>query len=99
LQIKIKFLATFHDIGVEKMDLEVPNNTDIGRLLEILKNRFGEKFSKHVKILEYLMIFINDVNYRQLQGLKTKLNDGDVVTIGHILAGGSFLLSLRSSAM
>ena len=70
------------------MDLEVPNNTDVHKLLEILKNRFGEKFSKHVKILEYLMIFINDANYRQLQGLKTKLNDGDTVTIGHMVAGG-----------
>jgi len=81
------------------MDLDVPSNTDVHKLLEILENRVGEKFSKHVKILEYLMIFINDTNYRQLQGLKTKLNDGDVVTIGHIAAGGSFPLSSRSSAI
>lgn len=90
MKIKIKFLGTFHEIGVEKMDLDVPPNTDLYKLLEILKNKFGDKFSKHVKILDYLVIFINDKNYRQLQEFDTELNDGDSVTIGHILAGGSF---------
>ena len=89
VRIKLKFLGTFHEIGVEQLELDVPSGTDISKLLDILKAKFGEKFSKHVKILEYLMIFVNDTEHRQLQGLSTKLNAGDNIVIGHILAGGT----------
>lgn len=91
MKINVKFLGTFHDLGVEKIEIDAPADTDVQKLLEILKNRFGERFSKLAGVLEYLMIFVNDANYRQLQGPKTRLKNGDVVTIGHIAAGGNSL--------
>lgn len=99
MRIKIRFLSTFHEIRAENIDLEVPPDTSVLKLLEILKEKFGENFSNLVKIPDYLMIFINDVNCRQLQGFETRLKEGDRVTLGHILAGGSLPNFSRSSAI
>ena len=71
------------------MDLEFPRNADLDHVLGLLEKRFGEKFSEHVRQhLDYVVIYINNSPFRQLKGLRTIINDGDTIIIGHVLAGG-----------
>jgi molybdopterin converting factor small subunit len=88
-KVRIKFLSTFRDVvAASDVELDIVNETTLGQLLEILSKKFGERLSGHFEKLDYLVIFINNVEYRGLNGLKTPLRDGDNVIIGHILAGG-----------
>jgi len=87
---RIKFLSTFHELtGIESIDLEFPNNSDIDQILRLLEGRFGPKFSEHVRQhLDYVVIYVNNLSFRELDGLKTVINNGDNVIMGHIIAGG-----------
>ena len=58
-------------------------------VLGLLEDRFGKKFSDHVRNhLNYVTIYINNKSFLQLEGLKTKIYDGDKIILGHIIAGG-----------
>ena len=89
VKVKVKFLSTFHSVvDTDELDLEVPDQTNLGKLLEILSRKFGEGLAEHFRKLDYLMIFINDSEYRGLKGLDTLIRNGDKVIIGHVVAGG-----------
>jgi len=87
---KIKFLSTFHEVtGAESVELDFSDNADLDHILHLLEEKFGRKFSEHVRQhLDYVVIYINNLSFRQLDGLKTVINDGDRIIIGHVLAGG-----------
>jgi molybdopterin converting factor small subunit len=87
---EIKFLSTFFDVTKTKnTKLSFPNGADLNYLLNLMTKKFGPKFSEHVREhLEYVMIFVNSIDYRQLKGLETKIFDGDTITMGHVLGGG-----------
>ena len=87
--VRIRFLSTFREVvPTNDMKLDVPDGITLGELLEILSKKFGQGLSEHFEKLDYVVIFINNVEYRGLNGLKTPLKDGDSIVIGHILAGG-----------
>ena len=90
MKAKIKFFGAFHRVtDTESAELEFPTGANLKDVLEIIENKFGEKFSKLIRgHLDYLMIFTNNIEHRRLQGLRTKINDGDKVLIGHVAGGG-----------
>jgi molybdopterin converting factor small subunit len=88
-KVRIKFLSTFREVvPTSDVELDVSNEIKLGELLRILSKKYGEGLSEHFEKLDFLVIFINNVEYRGLKGLETPLRDGDNVIIGHILAGG-----------
>jgi molybdopterin converting factor small subunit len=73
----------------ENLVLDIPNDIDLDGVLSILEAKFGAHFTEHVRRhLDYCVIYINNFDYRQCQGLKTKIKDGDNIIIGHVVAGG-----------
>jgi len=89
IQVNAKFHGTFYSVvGTESLSLKLQDNSTLRGFLTTLENKFGEAFAKHTARLDYLMIFVNEKEYRQLDGLDTKLSDGDVVTLGHVVGGG-----------
>lgn len=75
--------------NAENMVLEVPDNVDLDGVLSILEAKFGAQFTEHVRRhIDYVIICINNSDFRQLQGLKTKIKDGDNIIMGHVIAGG-----------
>jgi molybdopterin converting factor small subunit len=73
----------------DNMVLEVPDDVDLDSVLSALEAKFGAQFTEHIRgHLNYCVIYINNSDYRQLQGLKTKIKDGDNIIIGHVIAGG-----------
>ncbi|MEM4245934.1 MAG: MoaD/ThiS family protein [Candidatus Bathyarchaeia archaeon] len=89
MKVKIKFLGTFHSVvDSENVELEIPRQAVLRNVLDLLVKKFGEELAEHFRRIDYLMIFINNVEYRGLKGLDTPVGDGDSIVIGHILAGG-----------
>jgi molybdopterin converting factor small subunit len=75
--------------NAENLILDISNEVDLDGVLSILEAKFGELFTEHVRgHLDYCVIYINNSDFRQLQGLKTKIRNGDNIIIGHVLAGG-----------
>lgn len=89
IHVNVKFHGTFYPIvHLDSTVVELEDQATVQGLFESLKLRFGGPFAKQVAKLDYLIIFVNNTEYRQLQGLQTKLADRDVVTLGHVIAGG-----------
>ena len=75
--------------NADNIVLEVPDDVDLDRVLSELEAKFGAQFTEHIRgHLDYCVIYINNSDYRQLQGLKTKIKEGDKIIIGHVIAGG-----------
>ena len=89
ISINVKFHGTFYPlVKTDSVLLELENGATVSDAFEALKTEFGKDFAEHMKRLDYLVIFVNDTEYRQLQGLKTVLSEGDTLTLGHVVAGG-----------
>lgn len=89
IQVSAKFHGTFYPfVHADSASLELKDRASLKDLIEMLKVKFGKPFADQAAKLDYLVIFVNNTEYRQLQGLQTILADGDVVTLGHVVAGG-----------
>ena len=89
IHVKVKFHGTFYSVvGADSLTVELTDGSTIQDLLTALETKFGQAFAEHTKRLDYLIMFVNDKEYRQLQGLKTRLSEGDGVTLGHVVGGG-----------
>jgi len=89
IHVNAKFHGTFYSVvGTDSLILELQDNSTLRDFLTALESKFGEGFAKHTARLDYLVIFVNDKEYRQLNVLQTRLSDGDVVTLGHVVGGG-----------
>jgi len=89
VRVRVKFHGTFYSIvGTDSLPVQLDKNPTLQDLLATLEAKFGEALAEHTRRLDYLMIFVNDKEYRQLQGLQTRLSEGDLITVGHIVGGG-----------
>ncbi len=81
-----------HLVGGGQMDIEFPGVT-VKDLLDELIKTFGDPmrkilYPKDGKFSEMLYVLINGSNMSYLDGLSSKLKDGDVVAVLPITAGG-----------
>ena len=94
MKIEIKFFTALREITSKKVEkLELQENITIDELIILLSNKFGKKFKEYVynkngKIQDFLSFLINGKNINTLQGLTTKLQEGDVVAILPPVGGG-----------
>ncbi|MEM2122735.1 MAG: ubiquitin-like small modifier protein 1 [Candidatus Bathyarchaeia archaeon] len=82
MKIKVKFFASLREItGNKEEDIEVPENTTVEGLIEILSSKYGREFSDYIydertgKPRDHLQFLIDGRSASTLQGLKTKLRD------------------------
>lgn len=89
--IEVKFLTRFIDITGEKTtQIEAE---DISKLIEALCEKYDETFrdvllDEDGNVRDYLKVMVNGEDIRDLDGLETKLNDGDEVVMFQTIAGG-----------
>lgn len=75
-------------------EVEVSSKTTVYALLKQLANRYGEVFEGEVfekeekAVREGLIVTVNGRAIGQLQGIKTRLNVKDVVTLLPLFTGG-----------
>jgi MoaD family protein len=93
MKVKIKFFTTLREItGKKEEQLELPENATLENALDELSRKYGTEFIDYLfekgKIRSYLQILIDGKNLNQLQGKKTKLNDGCTIAILPPAGGG-----------
>jgi molybdopterin converting factor small subunit len=89
IKVTVKFHATFYPtVKTDSIDLTLPERSTLCDALSAMEKKFGKDFAEHTRRLDYLIIFVNNTEYRQLQGSRTALHEGDILTLGHVVAGG-----------
>ena len=97
LIVKVLFFTSLREITGKKeeiVELTLMDESTIDRILEVLKNRYGESFvdyiydSKTNDIRGFLQFLINGKSIQSPNVLMTKLNDGDVLAILPPVGGG-----------
>ncbi len=90
--VKIKFLARFKDITGEK-EVEIDYSGKISGLIGILTKKYDNEFKTALfnekgELREYMKILINGEDVRNINGLKTSINEEDEIVIFQTIAGG-----------
>ncbi len=88
--IKVKFPSVFVQITKERR-VEIENVSSVKELLDKLFERYPqlkERLIKDGELTPFINIFVNGEDIRHLEGLNTKLKDGDEVTFIPAISGG-----------
>ena len=92
MKIKIKFLRPFSDaIGRNEIEIDF-DGTTFEDLLNILITKYPklkeEIYTKTDEVTDYLCVFINDKPIAALNGMNTKLKNGDELLFFVPISGG-----------
>jgi len=93
LKVTVKFFTTLREItGKREEELEMPEVSTVGEVLDELSRRYGAHFADYVfekgNVRPYLQILINGRNINLLQGLGTRVEEGDTIAILPPAGGG-----------
>jgi molybdopterin converting factor small subunit len=89
-KVEIKFLSTFFSLTrKEIISVSVPEGAELNTVLDLIETRLGSELASYIRdYSDYVVVAVNNVDCKQLQGLKTKIKNGDKIVIGHVIAGG-----------
>jgi MoaD family protein len=89
VQVKIPTVLRKHTDGEAQVQA---SGATIGELVEDIANRYPDFKAKVVsedgQLHRFINVYSNDEDVRYLDGLNTKVSDGDVVSILPAVAGG-----------
>ncbi|MEM2971246.1 MAG: MoaD/ThiS family protein [Candidatus Bathyarchaeia archaeon] len=96
LRVKVEYLGHVRNvICSERMEeVEIGDGAAVADLLAILSERYGEPFKKAIyqhgsaDVKPNYIITINGYLLNQLDGVKTKLKNGDRIVLLPIVSGG-----------
>ncbi|MEM3673116.1 MAG: MoaD/ThiS family protein [Candidatus Bathyarchaeia archaeon] len=96
MRVKVEYVGHVKNIigsGREE-EIEVEEGASVAELLVVLADKYGEPFRKAfydkggADVKPNYIITVNGYLINQLEGIKTKLNNGDRVTLLPIVSGG-----------
>jgi molybdopterin synthase sulfur carrier subunit len=92
MKVTVKFFATFREIfGGDAREFDLDEGTEVQNLLDLLSDssqRREELFETADTLKPYVKVLKNGRNIHFLDGLKTKLEAGDVLSIFPPVGGG-----------
>ncbi|MFQ6068531.1 MAG: MoaD/ThiS family protein [Candidatus Bathyarchaeia archaeon] len=95
MKVKVEYLGFIKNMLNKRVEeFELRENTSLQELLGKLSNLYGAPFKKEVfepgqKDVKYgFVVTVNGVLMGQLEGVKTKLRNGDHVILMSLMSGG-----------
>ena len=96
MKVTVEYLGHIKTIiGVEQAEkLELKDDASVGDLLFLLAEKHGENFKKAIyepsgrDLKSNFILTVNGLLLNQLNGIETKLKDGDRVALMPIVSGG-----------
>ncbi len=96
MKVKVEYLGHIKNLtnNTREEEMELTSDSTIADLLEMLTEKYGEPFKKAVyepkgtDVKANYIITVNGYLLNQLEGLTTKLNNGDHVALLPIVSGG-----------
>ncbi len=93
-KVTVKFFTTLREItGKKEEQLEFSRSVTVKSLVSQLSKKYGKEFDDYVydelgDVRGHLQLLVNGRSVTALQGLRTKLKDGDQVAILPPVGGG-----------
>lgn len=92
MKIKVKFFAPFRELfGANESEIELRSAPDVRELLNLLcksSERREKIFDQFGELRPYVMILKNGQPIQILDGVRTKLEEGDEIAIFPPVSGG-----------
>lgn len=93
-RVTVKFFTTLREIvGKKEEKIELGSASTVDGLLRFLSQKYGKEFKDYIydelgNVRGHLQFLINGKSVTTLQGLKTKLKEGDQIAILPPVGGG-----------
>ena len=99
MKVKVRYLATLYDLmGVMKEVFEIPEGSNVLDLIKVIDGKYGGRLSREIldgeKLKDEYNILVNGRAIDHLDGLNTRLKDGDEVVFMPPVGGGRGTASL-----
>jgi molybdopterin synthase sulfur carrier subunit len=92
MKVHLKAFASFRDILGKEKDVDVKEGSSLGELLEDLSSKNTKLkdaiFDETGQLRDYVILMKNRKSIEHMEGLNTKLSEGDEVAILPPVAGG-----------
>jgi len=95
LKVRVKFFAAIRELAAVKDEtIDLQSNTAVRELIQVLCQRHGGDFTEYVidpntgAPRSHLQILVDGKNLSSLEGLETRLSDGDEVALMPPVGGG-----------
>ena len=94
MEITIRYFTVLGKVTEKRQEkIRMEENSSIEDMVTVLVEKYGRNFEKYVssgrgKKGLPLIFLLNEQDIAQFNGLKTKLHDGDTVTLMPPIAGG-----------
>lgn len=92
MKVKVKFFAPFRELfGAKESEMELKGAPDVQELLNLLcdsDERRDKIFDQFGELSSYVMILKNRQPIQILDGVRTKLEEGDEIAIFPPVSGG-----------
>ena len=91
MALELRFFATFREaVGQKTLEREYPEETTVGDVLTDLTEEYEMDLFEDGDLRPQLSIMKNGKDVVHLDGLDTRLDDGDTLSVFPPVAGGSY---------
>ena len=94
MEVEVKYYAMLREASGRKREVfRLPEGSSVGDLLGVIVDGYGEPFSRYVfdsegRVRDFLSFMLNGINVNSLEGLDTRLGEGDVLAMLPPIGGG-----------
>lgn len=94
MKVEAKFFTSLREITGKKAEqIKLEHATTVDQLIKLFSEKYGKKFGDYIytkqgRVQPFLSFLINGRNINNMQGLHTKLQDGDVIAFIPPIGGG-----------
>lgn len=94
MKVEVKFFTSLREItGNKTKEIQLQDTNTVEELLTLLSEKYGKNFreyiySKNGKVQGFFSFLVNGKNINVLEGLDTKLKQGDTIAILPPVGGG-----------
>ncbi len=95
MRVRVNYFGLYRmEFSKRSEDVQLSKKARLYDLLQYLAEKYGDKFRVHVfdssngDVKEDVLLSVNSMPSRQLNGLETELNNGDEVAFMPLFSGG-----------
>lgn len=94
MNLEVKFFTSLREITGKKVEqIQLQHTITVDELVTMLSNKYGKKFREYIydkkgEVQPFLSFIVNGKNTNTMQGLDTKLKNGDAIAILPPVGGG-----------